>query len=74
MTKDEENIIVEWSKKVIFHLILKLSEKNMNIYELVDFLAWEVIKFIKILIERYELFYDNFVYSTRLIKIRLVCI
>ena len=38
---------------------------NTNIYESVGFSAWYILWIIKLLIEKYELSYDDFVYSAR---------
>lgn len=72
MAKDGETI-AEWSKREIFSYdsqVVKGEYKipNTNIYERVGFSAWEVIRIIKTLVEKYELSYDDFVYSARSTK------
>lgn len=62
--------IAEWSKIVMFSYDSNIVKgdyviPNTNIYESVGFSAWYILWIIKLLIEKYELSYDDFVYSAR---------
>lgn len=72
----EGETIAEWSRRVIFSYDLEVVKgeykiPNTNNYELVGFSALEIIRIIKTLIEKYELSYDDFIYSARFTKNRL---
>ena len=72
MAKDNETI-AEWSKIVMFSNDSSIVKgnyviPNTNIYESVGFSAWYILWIIKVLIEKYELSYDDFVYSARSTK------
>lgn len=62
--------IADWSNIIMFTYD---SEKargdykipNTNIYQACHFSAWYIIRFIKTLMETYELSYDEFIYSAR---------
>ncbi len=72
MAKDNETI-AEWSKIVMFSYDSNIVKgdyviPNTNIYESVGFSAWYILWIIKLLIEKYELSYEDFVYSARSTK------
>lgn len=68
---DDSETIADGSKVVLFSYD---DEKvkgeyripNTNIYEAVDFSAWNIMRIIKTLIEKYDLSYDDFIYSARI--------
>lgn len=72
MARDNE-VIANWSKRILFSHDSSVTDgnymiPNTSIYESTNFSALYIIYIIRMLIEKYDLSYDDFVYSARSIK------